>query len=38
MLRGLVGRPIGDRIGALLTFAGLYTVAAAGVGLATRQP
>src|SRR5947208_3329275 len=44
---GLVGRPIGDRLGsdnfailaiALLTAAGLYTVAAAGVGLVTRQP
>jgi uncharacterized membrane protein YfcA len=44
---GLVGRPIGDRLGsdgfailaiALLTAAGFYTVAAAGVGLATRQP
>jgi uncharacterized membrane protein YfcA len=43
----LVGRPIGDRLGsdgfailaiALLTAAGIYTVAAAGVGLATRQP
>ncbi|MBV8506725.1 MAG: sulfite exporter TauE/SafE family protein [Alphaproteobacteria bacterium] len=44
---GLVGRPIGDRLGsdgfailaiALLTAAGLYTAAAAGVELATRQP
>ena len=47
LLGGLVGRPIGDRLGsdgfallaiALLTVAGLYTVAAAGVGLVTRQP
>ncbi len=47
LLGGFVGRPIGDRIGsdgfallaiALLTAAGLYTVAAAGIGLATRQP
>jgi uncharacterized membrane protein YfcA len=47
LLGGLAGRPIGDRLGsdafallaiALLTAAGLYTVAAAGVGLLTRQP
>jgi hypothetical protein len=47
LLGGLVGRPIGDRLGsdgfallaiALLTVAGLYTVAAAGVGLVTREP
>lgn len=47
LLGGLVGRPIGDRLGsdgftllaiALLTAAGFYTVAAAGVGLLTRQP
>jgi uncharacterized membrane protein YfcA len=47
VLGGLAGRPIGDRIGsdgfallaiALLTVAGLYTVAAAGVGLVNRQP
>jgi uncharacterized membrane protein YfcA len=47
LLGGLAGRPIGDRIGsdgfallaiALLTVAGLYTVAAAGVGLVSRQP
>ena len=47
LLGGLVGRPIGDRLGSdgfallaitLLTAAGLYTVAAAGVGLLTRQP
>ena len=47
LLCGFTGRPIGDRIGsggfailaiALLTVAGLYTVAAAGVGLVTRQP
>ncbi len=47
LLGGLVGRPIGDRIGtdgfailaiALLTVAGLYTSIAACVGLATRQP
>ena len=46
LLGGLVGRPIGDRLGsdgfallaiALLTVAGLYTVTAAGVGLVTRQ-
>jgi uncharacterized membrane protein YfcA len=45
LLGGLAGRPIGDRIGsngfallaiALLTVAGLYTVAAAGVGLVSR--
>jgi uncharacterized protein len=43
---GFAGRPIGDRLGAeafavlaiaLLTVAGLYTVAAAAVGLAARQ-
>lgn len=47
LLGGLVGRPIGDRIGtdgfamlaiALLTVAGLYTVAAAGIGLVAHQP
>jgi len=47
LLGGLVGRPIGDRLGSdrfallaitLLTAAGLYTVAAAGVGLLTRLP
>jgi uncharacterized membrane protein YfcA len=47
LLGGLVGRPIGDRLGsdgfalltiALLTAAGLYTVAGAGVGLLIRQP
>jgi uncharacterized membrane protein YfcA len=47
LLGGFAGRPIGDRIGsdgfailaiALLTVAGLYTAAAAGVGLVTRQP
>ena len=47
LLGGLFGKPIGDRIGsdgfaflaiALLTVAGLYTVAAAGIGLITRQP
>lgn len=47
LLGGLVGRPIGDRLGsdgftllaiALLTAAGFYTVAAAGVGLLIRQP
>ena len=47
LLGGLVGRPIGDRLGsdgfalltiALLTAAGLYTVASTGVGLLTRQP
>jgi uncharacterized membrane protein YfcA len=47
LLGGLAGRPIGDRLGsdgfallaiALLTAAGLYTVAAAGVSLLTRQP
>jgi hypothetical protein len=47
LLGGLVGRPIGDRIGAdgfailaiaLLTVAGLYTAAAACIGLVTRQP
>jgi hypothetical protein len=47
LLGGLAGRPIGDRLGsdgfailaiALLAGAGLYTVAAAGVGLGTRQP
>ncbi len=46
LLGGLFGRPIGDRIGgdgfailaiALLTVAGLYTVAAAGVGFVARQ-
>jgi uncharacterized membrane protein YfcA len=47
LLGGLAGRPIGDRLGsdgfailatALLTVAGLYAAAAAGVGLVTRQP
>jgi hypothetical protein len=47
LLGGFAGRPIGDRLGsdgfallaiALLTVAGLYTLAAAGVGLVTRQP
>ena len=47
LLGGLVGRPIGDRVGsdgfallaiALLTAAGLYTVVAAGVGLVAREP
>jgi uncharacterized membrane protein YfcA len=47
LLGGFAGRPIGNRIGsdgfailaiALLTVAGLYTVAAAGVGLVTRYP
>jgi uncharacterized membrane protein YfcA len=47
LLGGFVGKPIGDRLGAdgfavlaiaLLTIAGLYTVAAAVVGLVTRQP
>jgi hypothetical protein len=47
LLGGLAGRPIGDRLGsdgfailaiALLAGAGLYTVAAAGVGLVNRQP
>jgi uncharacterized membrane protein YfcA len=47
LLGGVVGRPIGDRLGsdgfallaiALLTVAGFYTAAAAGVGLVTRQP
>jgi len=47
LLGGLAGRPIGDRLGsdgfallaiALLTVAGLYTLAAAGVGLVTRPP
>ncbi len=47
VLGGLAGRPVGDRLGsdgfailasALLTVAGLYTVAAAGVGLLGRQP
>jgi uncharacterized membrane protein YfcA len=47
LLGGLVGRPIGDRIGtdgfailaiALLTVAGLYTAVAACIGLFTRQP
>jgi hypothetical protein len=47
LLGGLAGRPIGDRLGsggfailaiALLTVAGLYTLAAASVGLVTRQP
>jgi hypothetical protein len=46
VLGGLAGRPVGDRLGsdgfailasALLTVAGLYTVAAAGVGLLGRQ-
>jgi uncharacterized membrane protein YfcA len=46
LLGGLAGRPLGDRLGsdgfallaiALLTAAGLYTVAAAGIGLLTRQ-
>ena len=47
LLGGFTGRPIGDRLGsdgfailaiALLAGAGLYTVAAAGVGLVNRQP
>src|SRR5271169_131986 len=47
LLGGLAGRPIGDRLGsdgfallaiALLTVAGLYTVAAASVSLVARQP
>jgi hypothetical protein len=47
LLGGVAGRPIGDRLGAdgftrlaiaLLTVAGLYTTAAAAVGLATRRP
>jgi hypothetical protein len=47
LLGGFTGRPIGDRLGsdgfailaiALLAVAGLYTVAAAGVGLVNRQP
>ena len=47
LLGGVAGRPIGDRLGSdgfailaigLLTLAGLYTLAAAGVGLVTRQP
>jgi len=47
LLGAVAGRPIGDRLGAdgftrltiaLLTVAGLYTTAAAAVGLATRQP
>lgn len=47
LLGGVTGRPIGDRLGsnrfailaiALLAAVGLYTVAAAGIGLATRQP
>jgi uncharacterized membrane protein YfcA len=47
LLGGLVGRPIGDRLGsdgfailaiALLAAAGLYTVVAAGIGLVARQP
>ena len=47
LLGGLVGRPIGDRIGTdafailaivLLTVAGLYTAVAACIGLVTRQP
>jgi len=47
LLGGLAGRPLGDRIGsdgfamlaiALLTIAGLYTLASAGVGLIIRQP
>jgi uncharacterized protein len=47
LLGGFAGRPIGDRLGtdgfailaiALLTVAGFYTVAAAGIGLITRQP
>jgi uncharacterized membrane protein YfcA len=46
LLGALVGRPLGDRLGAdgfallaiaLLGFAGFYTVIAAGVGLATRH-
>jgi uncharacterized membrane protein YfcA len=45
-LGGFVGRPLGDRLGAkafamlataLLTIAGLYTLAAAAVDLAARQ-
>ncbi len=47
LLGGLTGRPIGDRLGsdgfavlaiALLAVAGFYTLAAAGVGLITREP
>ena len=47
LLGGVAGRPIGDRLGSegfsilaigLLTLAGPYTLAAAGVGLFTRQP
>ncbi|MBV9687606.1 MAG: sulfite exporter TauE/SafE family protein [Alphaproteobacteria bacterium] len=46
LLGGLVGRPLGDRLGAdgfallaiaLLAFAGFYTVIAAGVGFAARH-
>jgi uncharacterized protein len=46
LLGGVAGRPIGDRLGSdgfamlaigLLTLAGFYTLAAAGVGLVTRQ-
>ena len=46
-LGGVAGKPIGDRLGtegfarlaiALLTVAGLYTTAAAGVALVARQP
>jgi uncharacterized membrane protein YfcA len=47
LLGGFAGRPIGDRLSsdsfailaiALLTVAGLYTVAATAVGLITRRP
>jgi len=47
LIGGLAGRPIGDRLGtegfarlaiALLTVAGLYTTAAAGVALVARRP
>jgi hypothetical protein len=46
LLGGFAGRPIGDRLGsdgftllaiALLTAAGLYTMAAVVVGIASRQ-
>jgi uncharacterized protein len=47
LVGGLAGRPLGDHIGsdgfamlaiALLTIAGLYSLASAGLGLVTRQP
>jgi uncharacterized membrane protein YfcA len=47
LLGGVAGRPIGDRLGTdgfallaigLLTAAGLYTIAGAGMGLVARQP